>query len=134
MRRFWVVGFVAIFAGCLAASCLAYGGLIRLEVLGVPHLDFVAHLVFIGLLAFFADGLIGERPAFGALRLGPALVLAAAAADEVLQRFSANRSSTWSDFVADAIGVTLGGLAAARVLRATHMKAMATVPSKERWL
>jgi hypothetical protein len=118
MKRFWQAGFAVVLAVCVAASCLAYGGMIRLEVLGVPNLDFYGHLVFMGLLAFFADGLLGHRLVARALRLGPALVLAAAASDEVLQRFSTHRSSTWSDFVADAIGVTLGALAATHVARA----------------
>ena len=105
----------------MVASCLAYAGKIRLESLGVPNLDFYGHLVFMGLLAFFADGLLGHRvvfprrPTLRTVRLGPALVLAAAATDEVLQRFSSHRSSTWSDFAADVIGVTLATLVAMKV-------------------
>jgi hypothetical protein len=118
MKRFWRAGFGVILGVCVAASCLAYGGLIRLEALGVPNLDFCVHLVFMGLLAFFADGLVGHRVALRGVPLAPALVLAAAATDEVLQRFSSHRSSTWSDFVADVIGVTLAALAAAKVTRA----------------
>ena len=117
MRRFWITGFAAILSVCVLASCLAYSGALRLSALGIPHLDFFAHLVFMGLLAFFADGLFAHRAMARALPLGPVLVLAAAATDEVLQRFSANRSSSWSDFVADVVGVTVAAVLASRVAR-----------------
>jgi len=123
MRSYWRTGFVVSALICVVSSCLAYGGWMRVAVLGVPHLDFVGHLVMMGVLACFADGLLRHRTFARALPLGPALVLAAATIDEVLQRFSANRTSSWSDFVADAIGVTLGALAAARLARAIDARA-----------
>jgi len=124
-KRLWLVGFASVASICVVASCLAYGGTLRLEALGVPHIDFVGHLVFMGLLACFADGMLGHRAVARTVRLGPALVLAAAATDEVLQRFSIHRSSSWSDFVADAIGVTLGAFVATRITRAYAEAAIA---------
>jgi hypothetical protein len=118
MTRFWRTGFWSVLAACVVASCLAYAGVMRLAVPGVPHVDFVGHLVFMALLSFFADGLLGHRAVLGPVRWGPLLVLLAAATDEVLQRYSANRSSTWSDFVADLIGVTLTTLLASRITHA----------------
>ena len=106
-----------VLAACVVASCLAYAGVMRLAVPGVPHVDFAGHLVFMALLSFFADGLLGRRVLVGPVRWGPLLVLLAAGTDELLQRYSSNRSSTWSDFLADVIGVTLTTLLAARVTR-----------------
>ena len=116
MRRFWRLGLAVVTVTCVLASVLAYLGRMRLEVAGVPHVDFVGHLVFTAMLAFFADGVVGRRRLGArAFPVGPAAVLGVAGLDEVLQRFSTCRSSTLSDFVADAIGVTIGALAASRV-------------------
>lgn len=98
---------------CVGASVFAYTGHLRIEALGVPHLDLLGHFLLIGLLAFFADGLLGHRALTPMLRAGPLLVLTAAATDEVLQRLSRHRHSTWSDFVADVLGVALASYAAA---------------------
>jgi VanZ family protein len=125
MKRSRVAAFWIVLAACVAASLLAYRGALRLEGVGIPHLDFYAHLTMMGLLAFFADGMArSRRLAF--VPLGPAIVLLVASTDEVLQRLSAYRSSSWSDFIADTIGVTLGALVAARIARVTARRDRAT--------
>src|SRR5262249_44656737 len=92
----------------------------RLSVPGFPRADFVGHFFFMGALAFFADGLARHRTILGApVRLGPTLVFAVAALDELAQRLSPRRSSSMSDLVADALGVTPGAGVASLVVAAT---------------
>jgi VanZ family protein len=50
-------------------------------------------------------------------RLGPFLVILIAGAEEYAQRFSARRTSTWSDFIADVVGVLFFSWLARRVAR-----------------
>ena len=80
--------------------------------------DFFGHLVFLGALAFFADGVLAHRT-IGArvLRIGPLVVFAIAATDEAMQRFSSHRSSCFSDLAADAIGIVLGTVLASWIAR-----------------
>jgi VanZ family protein len=116
-RRFWTIGFALQLGITVTASVLAYLGIVRLHVAGFPRADFLVHFLCMGALAFFADGLARHRTVFGTpARLGPALVFAAAAIDELAQRLSPCRSSSVSDLVADALGVTLGAVVASLVL------------------
>jgi len=76
----------------------------------VPHLDKAVHVGMAGALGFFLDGVLRRRM----LRIGPAalplaavLVLAPAGIEEFLQRYSVNRTSSFADFAADVVGVTV---------------------------
>jgi VanZ family protein len=68
-------------------------------------------------LAFFLDGALALKPLTGSVRLAPVLVLACAGIEEYAQRFSPRRTSSWSDFAADAVGVALFSWMAGRVYR-----------------
>jgi hypothetical protein len=77
----------------------------------IPHFDLAAHAILFGLLGALLDGALGHRP-LGPGRatrvgLGPVLVLAAAAAEEVAQLLSPRRSASLADFAADVVGVAL---------------------------
>jgi VanZ family protein len=115
--RFWKIGFSLQLAFTLAASALAYLGVLRLDIPGFPRADFLGHFLAMGALAFFADGLARHRRVLVVpLRLGPLLVFVAAAIDELAQRFSSRRNSSVSDLLADALGVTLGAVIASLVV------------------
>jgi hypothetical protein len=139
MRRFWLWGLAAQGFFVVAMSILAYTGALSASFLAIPHVDKVCHFFSIGLVAFFLDGALGHRPLFAwrrsrdeaaargeprlrarasALRLGPALVVVAAGAEEFAQRFSRYRGSSWLDFAADLAGVAFFSWLAKRVTRA----------------
>lgn len=98
----------------------AYLGILPTTLPQVPHFDLLAHAVLIGLLGFFLDGALGFRrflPNVARPRLGALLVILVAGTEEYLQRFSARRTSTWSDFIADVMGVLFFSWLARRVGR-----------------
>lgn len=78
--------------------------------LEIRNLDKLLHFGVAGMLAFFADGALRRRM----VRLGPFTVPLAAVGlltpiglEELLQRFSVNRSSSFGDFAADVAGVAV---------------------------
>ena len=86
----------------------AYAGVLPTALRLVPHVDLLLHLLLIGGVAFFLDGALAHRPLYrGRGSLGGAAVIAVAGVEEWAQRFSPRRTSTWSDFAADVLGVML---------------------------
>ncbi len=88
----------------------AYAGLLPHSLAALPHADLIGHAVLIGPLAFFLDGALDFRPVYRglpALRLAPLLVIALAGLEEYAQRYSSRRTSCWSDFLADVLGICL---------------------------
>ena len=71
--------------------------------------DMIGHFVLIGLIAFFLDGVWQFRPLIPGkmlyLRLAPVVILAVAGLEEIAQRFSPRRTSSWEDFLGDVGGV-----------------------------
>jgi VanZ family protein len=116
-RRLFRAGFAAQSALVVAIAAAAYAGVLPTTLSQFPHADLLAHAVLIGLLAFFLDGALGLRAVAGFVRVGPALVLACAAVEEYAQRFSPRRTSSWSDFAADVVGVVFFAWLAGRVYR-----------------
>lgn len=102
------VAFVVVVAFALGLSFVAYLG--ELKILGARRgLDKIVHFLLAGALAFTLDGALDRRNlhAWGVrLPLAPLLVLVPCAIDEWLQRYSAMRTSSLWDFVADFAGVT----------------------------
>lgn len=118
MKRFFRLGLAAQLTFVILMGTGAYAGFLPTYIAAVPHLDWVLHAVFIGGLAFFLDGAIDHRPLFrGHGSLAGAIVLAVAGFEEWAQRFSARRSSSLGDFVADAIGVVVLVWLARRIAR-----------------
>lgn len=108
MKTFFRNGLAVQCTLVLLLSIGAYTGTIPTSVPAIPHLDFVGHMIGIGGLAFFLDGVLDHRPLMRGLsfpRLAPFAVLLVAGVEEYLQRLSPRRTSDWSDFIADAIGV-----------------------------
>lgn len=105
--RLFLLAFGGLLALVIAASIGAYLDLLPREA-GFPHADLVGHALLFGLLAATLDGALGRRPLFRAAsfpRLAPVIILTAAGLEELAQGLSPCRSSTLSDFLADAIGV-----------------------------
>jgi hypothetical protein len=77
------------------------------------HYDLICHLVLIGMLAFFLDGVLNFRPLFANpprlewLRLAPVVILTFAGIEELAQSLSPNRTCNFWDFAADVTGVML---------------------------
>lgn len=106
MRRFFRLGLAAHFTTVFFIGLGAYLGVIPTFIHAVPHADWAMHALLIGGVAFFLDGAIDHRPLYrGKGSLAGAAVLALAGFEEWAQRFSHRRSSSWGDFIADAIGV-----------------------------
>ena len=121
MRRFWTIGFSVDLGVVVLASVLAYSGCIPTQVALLPHADWGLHFLGYGLLAFFLDGLMQHRvlATWRGMRIkqAPALVLAVAGVEELLQQLSPRRSCSIGDFVADLFGVTVAALLAEPVAR-----------------
>lgn len=97
-RRWWIAfAVVALFAVTL--SVLAYSGRLSQDFF---QADKQIHFAIAGLLAFTLDRATGARSLRAAIAL-----LAVFAVDELTQRLSVNRSSTFGDYAADAAGVLL---------------------------
>ena len=98
----------------------AYLGVLPTTLPHLPHFDLLIHAILIGLVGGLFDGALGFRrflPNLASPRLGALLVILVAGAEEYLQRFSARRTSTWSDFIADVVGVFFFSWLARRVAR-----------------
>jgi VanZ family protein len=98
----------------------AYRGILPTRLPQIPHLDLPIHALLIGLLGGLLDGSLGFRrltPRLAFPRLGAIVVITAAGIEEYLQRFSPRRSSTYSDFIADVVGVLFFSWLAKRVSR-----------------
>jgi VanZ family protein len=121
IRRFvWWLGFgtSALVAGSL--SLLAYAEGIPTTLDGVPQIDKGLHFGIGGMLAFFLDGVLRRRMLRVlsiSLPLAAVVILVPAAIEELLQRFSPNRSSSFADFAADLTGVAVGVWISRRVAR-----------------
>lgn len=118
LRRFFRLGLVCHTALIACISAAAYAGVIPTKVAVFPEFDLVMHLVLVGTWGFFLDGALGHRVLVTVPfvpRLGPGVALALAATEEYLQRFSPRRSSTWSDFAANATGILIGAWLARRL-------------------
>jgi VanZ family protein len=119
MPRFWRAAFVVQLVAVVAIATGAYLGRLPTFYQRIPHADLVAHAVLFGLLAGFLDGALGHRPLLRGrlpwLRLAPVVVLAVAAVEEIAQRLSPRRTSSFSDYAADLVGVVLFVWLAGRV-------------------
>jgi VanZ family protein len=106
-RAAWWIGFALAVALALLLSFAAYTERLP-SALAAGQSDKVIHLLVAGLLAFFLDGALARRNVVvvGApVSLAATLVLAPAALEEFLQRFSTTRESNVWDFAADVVGV-----------------------------
>ena len=109
-RRWWT-GLLLVSALAAYLSSRAYAeGLPELFRI-VPHFDKVVHFTIAGLLAFFLDGALRRRTLFAGSRVAVPLaavaILAPAAVEEYLQRYSTRRTSSLWDFAADLAGVVV---------------------------
>lgn len=93
----------ACFAGILLLSSIPPSGI---PGGGLGGLDKIAHLAIYSILGLCLGRL--RWPFAAAWLLGAAL----AAADEAYQHFVSGRTAEWGDWIADAIGLTLGLLIA----------------------
>ena len=121
-RRVCGIGLVAhgVFISTVAVS--AYQGSLWVHLPDIPNLDTAGHFGLIGVVAFFLDGLLAYRPVFRDrapwLRLAPVAVFTLAAIEEAAQLLSPNRTASWSDLAADAIGIAFFSWLSLRVCRA----------------
>lgn len=121
MRRFFQLGLATHLTLVFLIGLGAYLGVLPTFIGAIPHSDWAMHALLIGGLAFFFDGAIDHRPlAFGKGSLAGAAVLALAGIEEWAQRFSHRRSSSWGDFIADAIGVVFFVWLARRISRGVN--------------
>lgn len=109
-RTAWWIGFALAVALALGLSVGAYTERLPPTLGADGRSDKVIHFVVAGLLVFFLDGALDRRDiarARARLPLAAALVLAPAALEEFLQRFSTTRESNLWDFAFDVLGVAL---------------------------
>ena len=110
-KTFWIFGFWLHLGLVLLIAVSAYLGILPTHYKVIPQSDFFGHAILIGFLAFFLDGSLDFRPLISDrmnwLRLGPALILAIAAIEEIAQVLSPNRTASLKDFVGDLLGIAL---------------------------
>lgn len=128
LQRFYRVGLLLHTAAiCTIAAC-AYAGMLPSAITVVPHYDTITHFLLVGMFGFFLDGALAHRPLVRAgsrddssanggapsraglafvPRVGTAIALALATTEEIAQRLSPRRSSTWSDFAANTTGILI---------------------------
>jgi VanZ family protein len=125
MWRWWIaVAVIVAGAGCL--TLLAYREGLPEIFQRIPQFDKVVHFTIGGLLALFLDGALRQRTAFTlagfAIPLAALVVLVPAGIEEYLQRYSAHRTSSIWDFVADLLGVVVLLSLSRRVRRARRVR------------
>lgn len=107
-RRFFRAGLLAYGTMVFLIGAGAYLGVLPTGIHAIPHFDLVMHLLLIGGVGFFLDGALDHRPLLNKWwSLGGTLVLIVAGIEEWAQRFSPRRSSSFSDYAADVMGVVL---------------------------
>lgn len=106
MRRVWIGALALQALAMLVILALAYTGTLPIFWYAGPGFDLLGHAVLFGTLALLADRALGRRAILG-VRLGLALVLLLAAAEEALQALSPHRTASLWDFLADVVGVVV---------------------------
>ncbi|MBU0491373.1 MAG: VanZ family protein [Chloroflexi bacterium] len=106
MRKVWMGALVLQALVVLVILALAYAGALPIFWYAWPGFDLLGHAALFGMLAVFADRALRCRTIAG-LRLGPALVLLFAAAEECLQALSPQRTASPWDLLADVVGVVV---------------------------
>jgi VanZ family protein len=102
--------FVALYGVLLAATVLAYLGLIPHALKAIPYYDSIGHFILFGTLALVLDRVFGKKDVrLLGLRLPLALVSVAlyAVGDEALQGLSSARTVDWRDLAAGLFGALL---------------------------
>jgi hypothetical protein len=106
MRELWIGTLALQTLGMLIILALAYTGTLPIFWYAGPGLDLLGHAALFGTLALLADQALRRRTVAG-MRLGPALVLLFAAAEECLQTLSPHRTASPWDLLADVVGVVV---------------------------
>ena len=122
--RIWRIGFCVHFGAIIVVSAIAYAGGLPNAIAMVPYADKVLHTLGAGLLALLLDGALAFRGLVPKRRFPPLasiLVLALCGIEEILQGFSVHRTSSFADFAADVLGVTLAYFFLAALARTALM-------------
>jgi hypothetical protein len=133
LRRFYRIGLAAHFTLIALIDAGAYLGLIPTKITVVPHYDLFMHFLLVGMFGFFLDGALLHRPIVRVPffpRLGPMIALGLAATEEFLQRLSPRRSSSWSDFAANASGILFCAWLATRLTLSNSARHAALGPTE----
>lgn len=145
LRRFYRVGLLCHTVLICAIAACAYAGMLPAAITVVPYYDTITHFLLVGMFGFFLDGALAHRPLVRAghrddsstnggdpsgaglafvPRVGTAIALALATTEEIAQRLSPRRSSTWSDFAANTTGILICSWIALRLTRSAAAKHM----------
>jgi len=129
LLRFYRVGLAFHTAMICTIAGVAYSGMLPPGITVVPYYDKIMHFVLLGTWGFFLDGSLAHRAVMKALegtpfvpRLGTAIALALATTEEIAQRLSPVRSSSWSDWVANTLGILLGSWLALRLTKSADVR------------
>lgn len=113
-------------------SAGAYAGVLPTQIKALPYYDTVLHFLLVGMFGFFLDAALSHRALVRVPfvpRVGPAIALLLAATEELLQRLSPRRSSSWGDFAANTIGILVCAWLAKQLTISRAQHALATAPS-----
>lgn len=121
LLRRYRIGLLCHTALIVSIAAGAYAGVLPTKIALLPFYDLVMHFVLVGMFGFFLDGALAHRSLVAlpfVPRLGPSVALVIAAAEEYAQRLSPRRSSSWSDFFANAAGILVCAWLAKRITTA----------------
>ncbi|NJL09287.1 MAG: VanZ family protein [Calothrix sp. SM1_7_51] len=109
-HRFWVLTFWFYLGILLVISTSAYMKLIPNELSQFPHYDTILHFFLIGTAAFIGHLALKKRKIsilFLDIPIVPILVFSCRFIDEIIQKFSPNRSFDPLDLAADLCGIII---------------------------
>ncbi len=121
LLRVYRIGLAAQLALVGLIDLGAYTGHIPTQIYWIPFYDKIMHFLLVGVFGAFLDGALAHRAIVRVPfvpRVGPAIVLVLAGAEEYLQRFSPRRSSSWSDLIANYTGILVCSWIAKRITMA----------------
>lgn len=107
-RRFWAIAFWFYLGILLVISLSAYMRVIPTEIAQFPHYDTVLHFLLIGIAAYLSHLAFNKRLIQIlniSLPLNPIIVFGVRVLDEIVQKFTPQRSADWVDLVADLCGI-----------------------------
>ncbi len=104
----WGIVLLCYLAFLVIISILAYNRMIPSVIAKIPYYDSIGHFLLFGIATFITHRALKRRIVhiFHLLiPLGPFIIVPLVIADEMIQKLSIYRTSSYSDFIADVCGI-----------------------------
>lgn len=114
----WIFAFWFYFGILISISISAYLKIIPVQLAGIPYYDTIGHFILLGMAAFFGHLALKKRKLYVltiSIPLAPIIVGIFCVIDELLQILSPHRSPSFSDLIADLVGIAFFYFLAERI-------------------